>query len=212
MKKRIVLISSIILVILIGGFAIVNFKNEKMKFGKDDVVIEGIRLGMTQEEVINILGTPKNITEAEPFFAYGECIDYTYKDMWVSFYDINEGGNLTLGDVVINSPSIELANGLKVGVTADDVLSTYYNDGKERSLGQDKKWGTLLYGDYLWTYENSYKLPEKYEQTAFYNERENIISYDYYIPKEDYVEEIRLVFFLDESNTVTRIRWYKSRL
>ena len=137
MKKRIVLISSIILVILISGFAIVNFKNEKMKFGKDDVVIEGIRLGMTQEEIKNILGTPKRITKAEPYFAYGECIDYAYDDMNLSFYDINEGGNLTLGIVDIESSSVELVNGLKVGVTADDVLSIYYNDGKERSLGQD---------------------------------------------------------------------------
>ena len=70
----------------------------------------------------------------------------------------------------------------------------------------------ILYGDYLWTYENGYKLPEKYEQTAFYNEQGNIISYGYYIPKEDCVESIDLVFYLDENNTVTRIRWDKSRL
>ena len=35
----------------------------------------------------------------------------------------------------------------------------------------------FLYGDYLYTYSQEYKLPEKYEQTAYVNLESNCISY-----------------------------------
>ena len=223
-KRRIIVIIILIVVIIFGIrlFKLSDEKNistnsiivsdEKMKFDKNDVVIEGLRFGMTPDEVESDFGEPKQIKhETNSEFIHGEYISYIYENMNMTFFDIEENGNLTLGEVEITGNELKLVNGLSIGSSYEDVINSYYNDNKERKLADDldngKPWALLLYGDYLYTYSQGYKLPEKYEQTAFLHLDGNYISYNCYIPMEEQFENVSLTFYLDADKNVSNIRW-----
>ncbi len=223
-KKRIIVIF-ILIIAFIVGIKISNSSNkekeytnsiiisdEKMKFDKDDVVIEGLRFGMTPDEVKSDFGEPveiKHVTDSE--FIHGEYIDYYYEDKVITFFDREGNGELTLGAVDIIGENLKLINGLSIGSSYSDVIDSYYNDNEERKLkdefSDNDAWAMFLYGDYLYTYSQDYKLPEKYEQTAFVHLEGNYISYDCYIPSGEYFENVNLTFYLNKDNKVTNIRW-----
>lgn len=222
-KKMIIIFILIIVIIGISFLKQANNNNndytnsivisdEKMKFDKDDVVLEGLRFGMTPEEVKSDFGEPKEIkhvTESE--FVHGEYIDYLYEDKILTFFDSNEEGELTLGTVSVIDKSVKLVNGLSIGSSYDDVINSYYNDKQERKLkdefNDNEAWALMLYGDYLYTHSQGYKHPEKYEQTAFVHLQGNIISYECYTPIEGNFETVSLTFYLDENQKVKSINW-----
>ena len=223
-NKKITIIFILIIAIIVGmSFCRKNnndnvstnsiiISDEKMKFDKNDVVIDGLRLGMTPDEVQSDFGKPieiNHVTMSE--FMYGEYIDYIYEDKILTFFDTKGKGNLTLGTVNVTGKDVKLVNELAIGSSYEEVINAYYNDNQERKLEDEFKnnepWALLLYGDYLYTYSQGYKLPEKYEQTAFVHLDGNYISYNCYIPMEERFENVSLTFYLDADKKVSNIRW-----
>ena len=223
-NKKITIIFILIIAIIVGmSFCRKNnndnvstnsiiISDEKMKFDKNDVVIDGLRFGMTPDEVQSDFGKPieiNHVTMSE--FMYGEYIDYVYEDKILTFFDTKGKGNLTLGTVNVTGKDVKLVNELAIGSSYEEVINAYYNDNQERKLEDEFKnnepWALLLYGDYLYTYSQGYKLPEKYEQTAFVHLDGNYISYNCYIPMEERFENVSLTFYLDADKKVSNIRW-----
>lgn len=223
-NKKITIIFILIIAIIVGmSFCRKNnndnvstnsiiISDEKMKFDKNDVVIDGLRFGMTPDEVQSDFGKPieiNHVTRSE--FMYGEYIDYVYEDKILTFFDTKGKGNLTLGTVNVTGKDVKLVNELAIGSSYEEVINAYYNDNQERKLEDEFKnnepWALLLYGDYLYTYSQGYKLPEKYEQTAFVHLDGNYISYNCYIPMEERFENVSLTFYLDADKKVSNIRW-----
>ncbi len=223
-NKKITIIFILIIAIIVGmSFCRKNnndnvstnsiiISDEKMKFDKNDVVIDGLRFGMTPDEVQSDFGKPieiNHVTMSE--FMYGEYIDYVYEDKILTFFDTKGKGNLTLGTVNVTGKDVKLVNELAIGSSYEEVINAYYNDNQERKLEDEFKnnepWALLLYGDYLYTYSQEYKLPEKYEQTAFVHLDGNYISYNCYIPMEERFENVSLTFYLDADKKVSNIRW-----
>ena len=223
-NKKITIIFILIIAIIVGmSFCRKNnndnvstnsiiISDEKMKFDKNDIVIDGLRFGMTPDEVQSDFGKPieiNHVTMSE--FMYGEYIDYVYEDKILTFFDTKGKGNLTLGTVNVTGKDVKLVNELAIGSSYEEVINAYYNDNQERKLEDEFKnnepWALLLYGDYLYTYSQGYKLPEKYEQTAFVHLDGNYISYNCYIPMEERFENVSLTFYLDADKKVSNIRW-----
>lgn len=190
----------------------------RAKFDKEDSVIEGLKLGMTEEEVKASFGEPESIEEVDhDTFIYGKYIVYQYTGMTLMFYDVEEKDELLLGSVYINGNFVGLTNGLRVGFSAEEVKNAYADDGEHRPTSENEPWGYFLYGDYLYTSENEYALPEKYEQVAFYTVPSDemgdyYISYDCMTPMGDSFEDVGLVFYIDASDTITGIRWERNRM
>lgn len=189
----------------------------KAKFDKDDSVIEGLKLGMTKEEVKTSFGEPESIEEVDQdTFIYGKYIVYKYTGMTLMFYDVEEKDELLLGSVYIDGNFVRLTNGLRVGFTAEEVKKAYADDGEHRPTSENEPWGYFLYGDYLYTSEKDYALPKKYEQVAFYTVPSNemgdyYISYDCITPMGNSFEDVGLVFYIDANDTITGIRWERNR-
>ncbi len=200
-----------------GDISILNWAvadDELLLFDRDESVLWGLNLGMTEEEVKAILGEPDSIEESgeDDMFLYGKEISYYYDDVELNFYDYQENGEMLLGSVWIDSEDILLSSGLSVGCTLDDLLYYYSCDDDLREIGVDDPWGMYLYGEYLYTYDNGYAPPEEYEQTAYVNypmegDDEYTITYTAYMPIGEKFEETNLVFYLDMDNIITCICW-----
>ena len=193
------------------------------KFGPDDATVNGVRMGMTQEQVKKILGEPDEINDdTGDGFIYGVCIDYTYGGMTLSFFDVNEGDNLTLGYIVIDSPEVKIVGGLHVGCSKDEVLKVFtYEDNPEPLYFDEveESVGDYIYGDInasvflerkpteemRFAYINRYD--EDYDHTY-------MMEYYFYPPlnwnadKSEYTGDYYgMIFYMDgETDTVTDIR------
>ena len=159
------------------------------KVGLEDTAVNGVKLGMTTDEVKNILGEPdkeENITEDQ--FIFGTHLDLTYGEMHLSFYDINEGDNIVLGSISADSPEVEFAGGLHTDSTKDEVLDAFFKDANATDLVlYGEKFGSFIYGDYT---DNDFieKKPKDSIQFAYVQDRDAaddgyyMIIYNYYNP------------------------------
>ncbi|MCQ2420531.1 MAG: hypothetical protein MJ118_05290 [Clostridia bacterium] len=200
-----------------GDISILNWAvadDDPLLFDRDESVLWDLHLGMTEDEVKAILGEPDSVNESAggDTFIYGTEIAYYYGDAELDFYDYQENGEMLLGSVWLDSENISLSSGLSVGCALEDLLYYYSCDEDLREIGGDDPWGMYLYGEYLYTYENGYALPEEYEQTAYVNypmesDDEYTITYTAYLPMGDKLEETNLVFYLDLDNVITCICW-----
>ena len=71
-----------------------------------------------------------------------------YGKMFLSFYDIKEGDNITLSSISADSPDVIFAGGLHVGSTKEEVLAAFTQEENAPDLIlADQKYGTFIYGD-----------------------------------------------------------------
>lgn len=193
------------------------------QFGVEDATVKGVRIGMTQEQVKKILGEPDEVEDGTgDGFIYGTCIDYLYGELSLSFYDVNEGDDLTLGTIFTASPEIKFVGGLHVGCTKDEVLKVFTHDENPEPLyfeGTEESCGDYIYGHT----NGSLFIEEKPTDEiycAYFNrygqDEDNtyMMEYYYYPPlnwnadKSDYIGEYySMIFYMDgETDTVTDIR------
>ncbi|MBQ9902747.1 MAG: hypothetical protein IJM51_10265 [Clostridia bacterium] len=193
------------------------------QFGADDAAAMGVRIGMTQEQVKKILGAPDEERDGTgDGFIYGTCIDYLYKGFSLSFFDVNEGNDLTLGTIVLHSPEVSFAGGLHVGSTKEDVLNAFTYEKEPEPLyfsTMEESCGDYIYGNinsswfieekptdemycayinrYGEEYDNSYMMEYYYYPPLNWNADKSHCSGEYY----------GAIFYLDsETDIVTGIR------
>ena len=193
------------------------------KFGVEDAAAMGVKIGMTEEQVTKILGEPddrQNVTNDN--FIYGEYVSMRYGKLNLSFYDINEQGDFTLGILYSESPDVTFAGGLRVGSTKDDVLAAFTHEDEPEPLyfsPTEESCGDYIYGNinFSWFLERK---PTEAIQCAYINrfgEETNhsyMMEYYFYNPldwnadKSAYTgDSYCMVFYMDsDSDTVTSIR------
>ena len=133
------------------------------KFGVEDATVNGVRIGMTENQVTEILGDPddrQNVTNDN--FIYGEYTSMRYGKLNLSFYDVNEQGNFTLGIIYTESPEVNFVGGLHVGSTKEDVLNVFTHEKEPQPLyfsTMEESCGDYIYGDInaSWFLENKPK-------------------------------------------------------
>ncbi len=193
------------------------------KFGVDAAAVNGAKIGMTQEQVKSILGEPDEVRDVpNDNFIYGKYVDMTYGGLTMSFYDVNEGDELTLGSFSTGSPDVKFVNGLHVGSTKDDVLATFTHEENPQSLyfsTTEECCGEYIYGNYN-IEEFLAETPKGEIQYAYINryseeiDQTYTMEYYYYPPlvwnedEDDYTGECYSMVFYMESGTdiVTGIR------
>ena len=193
------------------------------KFGVEDAAAMGVRLGMAPSQVTDILGEPddrQNVTNDN--FIYGGYTSMRYGKLNLSFYDINEPGNFTLGIIYTESSDVIFAGGLHVGSSKDDVLKAFTHEKEPAPLyisTMEESCGDYIYGDINQSLFLENK-PTDVIQCAYINrfgeETDNsyMMEYYYYNPldwnadKSAYTgDSYSMVFYVDsESDTVTSIR------
>ncbi len=159
------------------------------KFSVSDAYANGVKLGMTTDEVKKAIGDPDkedNITEDQ--FIYGEHLDMTYGKMNLSFYDINEGEDYVLGSISSDSADVIFAGGLHVGSTKEEVLAAYTKEDDAADLMlSGEKYGTFLYGN-ITSEEFVVQKPTGKIETAFIQDHDAeadgyyMIIYEFYNP------------------------------
>ena len=190
------------------------------RFGMEDLTANGVKLGMSVEEVKDILGKPdkeENITENQ--FIYGKHLDLTYGKMTLSFYDIQEGENNTLSSISSDSSEDLFAGGIHVGSTKEEVLATFAQDKNAPDLIlYGEKYGSFVYGD-MTSDDFIEKKPTGAVENAYIQDRDAqadgyyLIIYNYYNPLKwsddgssftgDYYH---MIFYVDsQKNTVNSI-------
>ena len=193
------------------------------KFGVDDAAIYGAKIGMTPEHVKKILGEPQSeelITNDN--FIYGAYIRMDYGKYEVSFYDLSEGSDYTLGSILSNSGHVEFAGGLRPGCSKDEVLAAFTHEENPEPLyfeGVEESCGDYIYGstNSSWFIEEKPTGEIQYAYINRYGEEEThyyTMEYYYYPPlnwnadKSAYTGEYySMVFYVDsEENLVTDIR------
>ena len=206
--------------------AAVSSSSEKYtphRFGVADAAASGVKIGMTEEQVTEILGQPddrQSVTNDN--FIYGEYVSMRYGKLNLSFYDINEQGDFTLCIIYSESPEVKFAGGLHVGSTKNDVLEAFTHEQEPQPLyfsTTEESCGDYIYGDINQSWFLEYK-PEGVIECAYINrfgeEYDNsyMMEYYYYNPldwnadKSAYTgDSYSMVFYLDSAtDVVTAIR------
>ena len=192
------------------------------KFGMDDLTVNGnVKLGMTVDEVKEILGQPDSEETLTDEFIYGKNTLMTYGGLSLTFFDPDGGDDFRLGIISSTSENDKFVGGLHVGCSADEVIADFtrdeevlplYFDSVEESCG-DYLYGTFTRDDFL------LEKPEGVIQYAYINKwgmedsGEYLLEYYYYNPliwageysgyTGDYYS---MVFYVDaESNLVSGI-------
>lgn len=190
------------------------------KFDVEDTAANGVKLGMTMEEVKAAIGKPdkeENITEDQ--FIYGEHINLTYGEMFLSFYDIHEGDDIRLGSISSDSPEVTFAGGLHAGSTKEEVLAAFAQDDNAPDLMfYGTKYGSFIYGDFT-DMDFIEKKPTGAIEFAYIQDRDAevdgyyMIIYNYYNPlqwrddRSSYTGDYyHLIFYVDsKSDKVTSV-------
>ena len=193
------------------------------KFGVEDAAAGGVRIGMTEEQVTEILGEPddkQNVTNDN--FIYGEYTGMRYGKLNLSFYDINEQGDFTLGIIYTESPEVKFAGGLHVGSTKDEVLEAFTHEQELQPLyfsTMEESCGDYIYGDVNQSWFLEQKPMEAIECAYINRFGEDgsgyyMMEYYYYNPldwnadRSAYTgDSYSMVFYVDsETDTVNSIR------
>lgn len=205
--------------------AAVSSSSEKYtphRFGVADAAASGVKIGMTEEQVTEILGQPDDRQSVtNDYFIYGEYVSMRYGKLNLSFYDINEQGDFTLCIIYSESPEVKFAGGLHVGSTKNDVLEAFTHEQEPQPLyfsTTEESCGDYIYGEYNSTQFVEFK-PEGVVQYAYINrfgednDNSYMMEYYYYNPlewnvlKDGYTGDYyNMVFYMEEEgDTVTSI-------
>ena len=125
------------------------------RFGKDDLTVNGtITLGMTIDEVKEILGEPisEEVADDDIYEPYNRMLEYD--GLWLFFFDRDGKRAFKLSNIASTEASdiAQFAFGLHVGSKAEDVIAAFTCDENRRPLYSEmsgEEVGEILYGDYL---------------------------------------------------------------
>ena len=241
-----------IFVIVVLGYLVYNISNEKhkaenkitemeeqihslenqilmKKFSYDDLFVDNLRYGMTENEVIEIMGEPseKKVNPVS-YNIFGNYIVYIYDGLSLTFYE--HDGNMLLSGAGASSSKYTFARGLKVGDSREKVINSFYKDSDDESelrefliektpASPDMKY---LYGNgigenivdsikttgkvqYAYTWANYNQATLKYEYQIHYAYSEP--PYKSIYADDNMDVNGNLIFYLDSDNIVTDIRW-----
>ena len=199
------------------------------KFSYNDLIVEKLRYGMTEEQVKDIMGEPDSIQDSNnDGDLYGDSVSYLYDDLQLAFYE--HDGNMVLSLAATESSKYTFAKGLKVGDSKEKVISSFYRESTDEDelrgiysiYSSDEPFGKYLYGhglddvidgvkesgDVEYAYINYYNYDASRSDTTY------MIEYNYAQPPytSEYASNVdemgTLVFDMDSSDVVTGIRWY----
>lgn len=116
-----------------GGNSGDSSENPK-EFVRDDLIVNGISYGASEEEVIAAFGEPETVEDIEAWESWDYFV-FTYAD-GSSFLmeEKNQGKPLTLRSVVIVSDDFVGPRGIKVGDSMEKVIGSFRNDGLEENV------------------------------------------------------------------------------
>jgi len=146
-------------------------KSNNEKFDIKDLTMDNLKLFMTEEEVIKLLGEPvtkldssevvdkkKDAALEDDKDEYFERV-YSYNELSLIFIkldnenhmvdSVNEEGTYKLTAVASLSEKNVFSRGLKVGNSIDDILDKYYRDQDYKSKYYKEDDGTII-GNYLY--------------------------------------------------------------
>lgn len=250
MKKVKFLVASILMILLIGmlaGCKIVKVEdNVKVdntdtnnvnvpttydtdaKFSKEDLIVNNLKYGMTEEEIVSIMGEPDRKSDGDAYDVYGKSISYHYGDLQLSFYE--HDGKMLLSSAATESTDYTFARGLKVGDSKEKVISSFNRETENESEMRDiysktdlgSSFGKYLYGHGLDDVKDGvnesgvhqYAYINKYNYDPARPDARYMIEYRYFEPPyaSGYATagdpSCSLVFDVDSNDNVTCIRWY----
>lgn len=127
-------------------------KSNAKKFGYEDLVVGKVTYLMTEDQVKNILGAPKDSAENNNQKVY------FYNEMAITFEKLNSKNELDSSGgykvtQVATSGDQTFSRGLKVGDKFDDILKVYYRDSNYqnhyyKSDDETHIFGKFLYGEF----------------------------------------------------------------
>lgn len=200
-----------------------------LTFSYNDLIVDNLKYGLSQEQVRQIMGTPDEIIDSTVSTdIYGKSITYKYGDLHLAFY--NHDGEMLLSRVSTESPNYTFARGLKVGDTKDNVIASFYRENHSEyslrdivSSSSGESFGKYLYG---YTLEDATINPVNENSNIAYGfinyygynqddpTSDYMIIYEYaeppyMLPSDDpYNVNSSLIFDMNSDDIVTGIRWY----
>lgn len=200
-----------------------------LKFSYNDLIVDNLKYGLSQEQVKQIMGQPDEIIDSSVSTdIYGKSITYKYSDLNLVFY--NHDGKLLLSQASTESPNYTFARNLKVGDTKEKVLNSFYKDNSYENSLRDiissdsgESYGKYLYGYLLEDYiinpvdENNnieYGFINYYGYNPDDPTSDYMIIYEYAQPPymlhsdDPYNVNSSLIFDMNSDDIVTGIRWY----
>lgn len=200
-----------------------------LTFSYNDLIVDNLKYGLSQEQVRQIMGTPDEIIDSTVSTdIYGKSITYKYGDLHLAFY--NHDGEMLLSQVSTESPNYTFARGLKVGDTKDNVIASFYRENHSEyslrdivSSSSGESFGKYLYG---YTLEDATINPVNENSNIAYGfinyygynqddpTSDYMIIYEYaeppyMLPSDDpYNVNSSLIFDMNSDDIVTGIRWY----
>lgn len=187
------------------------------QFSFADLQFENVQMGMTVEQVEEALGKPAAINDELGMI-------YQYDGFTLTFLEV--AGKQQLCEVDCISSSYSFARGLKVGMTQNQVIDTFYRDVNclnSNVLSADGATivGKFLYGDKTLSALDAGEVTDKLEygminyngRTSFEN-GDCIIEYTYMEPpykseKATYYDDFaQMMIHTNEQGVVKEICWY----
>lgn len=195
-------------------------KGSKDKFSEDTPVFPDIDLGMTQAELINLLGEPDSKSypqdRTEESLDVVDSIVYRYDDAYFEFYSPNDKpylsqNDIPLGFIETSSPKYKLVNGLAVGSSREEVLNAFYID---ETIFDPNSSSSVIYGkegDTVGHFAPGQGVNMVHQSQYFASTDDAFVSYTYYVAPEyseyDAYSCTLNFFFEGGSDKVTRINY-----
>ena len=200
--------------------------NNTLKFSYNDLIVDNIHYGMTEQQVINLIGEPNRIDDDDGQDSQdtrGRVIAYYYNELGVWF--CSHDGQMLVSSISSESDKFVFARGLKVGDTKEKVISAFYREQELMcvvSPRDNQVFGKYLYGHYTsddfeerqitgkveYAFINNYRFDEKDTDSTY------MIGYYYleppYVNRYASLLEVNgaLIFDMNTEDVVTQIRWY----
>ncbi|MBQ5312411.1 MAG: hypothetical protein ILP19_10310 [Oscillospiraceae bacterium] len=184
--------------------------NGKEIITKDTMVVEGVKAGMTVDEVKAVLGDTENDMEIEDMhiLTYGSE-DGGCSFIFQKFETLYKDEEKRLAMISVEDNSVKLVNGITIGTSKDDVINAFCADLEDNTPVDMKQNGEkLIYGkesfDELDKLDREHKLNEAKGQYKFgfaMNEQEtNGIAYADIDLQSDAQYSYFLMFTFDDEN------------
>ncbi len=153
----------------------------------DDFTIEGLKIGMTADEVMGVLGKPDRRYDCEATLTHGAFTSLSYDGFSLWFDSENADEPFKLNHIYITGEQIQLVNGVHVGSTLDEVFSAFdHPAGEQFDYNVDE-------GDFgwKWLYKDCDIEPDGFKSDW----PDEVIQAAYYCNYKDYANPIHYMYF-----------------
>lgn len=196
-------------------------KSEAEHFNKNDLSVNGVSVMASEEDVTAAFGEPMAQRTSED----GTQKTFFYDQMTLTL--IRSQAGYVLEGVRVTGSEWQLARGLKVGSSREDVLGSFYRDEEclnNNLMSQDNETiiGKFLYGEYTLDTLEEYKGKGDVEFGIInYNGYDSMesaqdLTYEYVFMEAPFIGEkpsanddfAQLNIEVDKNGTITEISWY----